>query len=127
MMTIDEKFDLIIDLEAELPHFSSGYPLIIHAILNSIDIYDLIGIQLGGGVYKSARIQSNILKRLRAYNKPSKLFKYLYALMDTGDYRVRTNLRIYLREMLPALKKQRLSNISLYSLIQNTHMNLMML
>jgi hypothetical protein len=80
------------------------FDLLIHSILNTIDIRVLIDMNLSlANSAMKASIESNIFKRFETIENPTNIYDNLYVLLDHSAYHKRQRIRKMLFELLPSL------------------------
>ena len=82
------------------------FDLLIHSILNTIDISVLININLSlANSAKKASIESNIFKRFETVENPTDIYDNLYVLLEDSAYSKRQRIRKMQLELLPRLNE----------------------
>lgn len=102
---MDKKLEYIkILLEKKEDTLGGPFDLIIHSILNTIDIRVLIDINLSlPNSSMKASIESNIFKRFQTIENPKDIYDSLYLTIKDTSYYKRQRIRKMLLELLPRL------------------------
>lgn len=121
---MDTKLEYIKVLSQKKEDILDGpFDLIIHSILNTIDIYILIDLYLSlKNSTMKASVESNIFKRFVTVENPKDIYDSLFLLIDNSDYHKRQRIRKILFELLPRLDeiyKVDFFNIFFYSKYSN--------
>jgi hypothetical protein len=95
---MDDNFNIRFDLINQLSDVQSqdltGKPtgLLIHAILNTIDLFDLVKFYIHE-IPDNQTISRNILKRLPAYSEPNEVYDYVFEQLRMSSYVNRLRFR----------------------------------
>lgn len=104
--SIEEKLKLIAKIQEVDQDGYLGKPtgLLVHGILNTIDIFNLIRLYIGTG-FQNNLIRSNIFKRLPEEDEIKEIYDYIFDLLKQSNYRDRIRLRPILEILISELSE----------------------